>query len=56
MKEINDKDAAVISDVLKKDVEEAKKVNDFAKKRGWSGTGVIGYHILRLEEIIDKLK
>ena len=49
------RDAVVIRDVLRKDLEEAEKVNAGIKKRGWTGTGVIGYHIVRLKEILGRL-
>ena len=56
MKQVSEEDASVIRDVLQKDVEEAEKINAEAKKKGWTGPGLIGYHIFRLKEIIERLK
>jgi len=53
--ELEDRDRRVVVDVLKKELASAEEANKAIKAGGWTGTGIIGYTIVRLKEIIVKL-
>lgn len=54
--ELCEADRLVVIDELKIRLAEAEKANAKVKAEGWTGTGAIGYEIVRLKKIIAKLE
>ena len=54
--ELSDSDRLVVIDELTIRLSDAEKANESIKDAGWSGSGVVGFEITRLKEIIAKLK
>ena len=54
--ELSEADRLVVVDELTIRLAEAEELNTKVKAQGWSGTGVVGYEINRLKEVIAKLK
>ena len=56
MAELDERDAAVVIDILTEKQAEAKAVNEKYIAAGWNGQGSVGYYILRVGEILEKLR
>ena len=54
--EINEADRLIILDELRIRLADAEKANASIKTAGWTGTGVVGFEIQRIKEIIAKLE
>ena len=54
--EISEADRLIILDELRIRLADAEKANASIENAGWTGTGVVGFEIQRLKEIIAKLE
>ncbi|MBA7703265.1 hypothetical protein ES703_112047 [subsurface metagenome] len=54
--EINEADRLIILDELRIRLADVEKANASIKHAGWTGSGVVGFEIERLKEIIAKLE
>jgi len=54
--EINEADRLIILDELRIRLADVEKANASIKNAGWTGSGVVGFEIERLKEIIAKLE
>ena len=48
-------DVPIVVEILSEKLKQVEDENEHIKERGWSGTGAVGYYIIRLKEIIAKL-